>query len=177
MSQIGVTLALSGKRRWASCQNLRSVVRLTCASAGPPVAATTFASRWSPPSSLFDGLGRAATRRTGEEQGTERSEPPRSGQDHRAISVQLARVTSGQSRTSPVAPPGWSAAPAAWIGRIPKLIVRVRFSSPAPQALAQVSMGNPGDLAMPRSQRPVHDQLPVYTWSSVPRTDTYMAPL
>jgi hypothetical protein len=47
--------------------------------------------------------------------------------------VQLVRVTSGQSRTPPVARSGWSVALAVWIGRIPKLIVRVRFSSPAPR--------------------------------------------
>jgi hypothetical protein len=64
-----------------------------------------------------------------------------SAQDSRAISVQLTRVTSGQSRLLAVTRPRWSAAPAAWIGRFPKLIVRVRFSSPAPGASFQVGAG------------------------------------
>jgi hypothetical protein len=66
----------------------------------------------------------------GEEQCTERPEPASSGQDRRAISVQLARVTSGQSRTLPVTRHSWSAAVAAWISQIPKLIVRVRSRHP-----------------------------------------------
>jgi uncharacterized protein (UPF0548 family) len=41
------------------------------------------------------------------------------------IAVQLARVTSGQSRLLPVARSGWSAASSATICPIPKLIVRV----------------------------------------------------
>ena len=61
------------------------------------------------------------------------------GQDRRAISVQLATVPRGQSRVLAVPAPGWSAGLAARIGRIPKLIVRVRFSSPAPGASLQVS--------------------------------------
>ena len=59
------------------------------------------------------------------------------GQDRCAISVQLARVTSGQSRLLPVAQSGWSAASSATICPIPKLIVRVRFPSPAPMCRAQ----------------------------------------
>ncbi len=84
------------------------------------------------------GQGRAATRRTGEEQAPEparaRAAP---GQDHRPINVQLATVTRGQSRTLAVPGHSWSAALAARIGGIPKLIVRVRFSSPAPISSAQ----------------------------------------
>jgi hypothetical protein len=45
---------------------------------------------------------------------------------------------SGQSRVLAVHGPGWLASLTAWIGRIPKLIVRVRFSSPAPSTKAQV---------------------------------------
>jgi hypothetical protein len=48
------------------------------------------------------------------------------------VAVQLATVTRGQSRVLAVPGRGRSAALAVWIGRIPKLIVRVRFSSPAP---------------------------------------------
>ena len=51
--------------------------------------------------------------------------------------MQLATVTSGQSRVLAVPGPGWSAALTARIRRIPKLIVRVRFSSPAPRTKAQ----------------------------------------
>jgi hypothetical protein len=37
----------------------------------------------------------AVTRTTEEEQGTERTEPPRAGEEHHEISVQLTRVRSG----------------------------------------------------------------------------------
>jgi hypothetical protein len=56
----------------------------------------------------------------------------RPGHDHRAISVQLATASKGQSRILTVPGHGWSPPLAAQIGPIPKLIVRVRFSSPAP---------------------------------------------
>ena len=113
-----------------------------------------------PSSSLLDGLGRvcrvqampasagrfasldtAATAKGGQLRGGRgrsraRDSPgrPAPGHDHRAISVQLAPVNQGQSRVLAVHGPGWSATPAGRIGRIPKLIVRVRFSSPAPQS-------------------------------------------
>ena len=57
-----------------------------------------------------------------------REEP---GQDHRAISVQLARVTRGQSRLLLSSTIGRSPARSAVAALFPKLIVRVRFSSPA----------------------------------------------
>ena len=78
---------------------------------------------------------------------------PRLQQDHRAISVQLARVTRGQSRLLAVPGPGWSAALAARIGRIPKLIVRVRFSSPALIVKAQVRALIPGRGPLPFGAR------------------------
>jgi len=55
----------------------------------------------------------------------------------RAINVQLARVACGQSRILRVSPLGWSAASAGMICPIPKLIVRVRFPSPAPARKSQ----------------------------------------
>ena len=51
----------------------------------------------------------------------------------RAISVQLTRVMRGHSRLLTVSEVGCSAALSAAICPIPKLIVRVRFSSPAPE--------------------------------------------
>jgi anti-anti-sigma factor len=51
-------------------------------------------------------------------------------QDPRAISVQLARVTKGQSRLLRVSEVGCSAALSAMIYPIPKLTVRVRFRHP-----------------------------------------------
>jgi hypothetical protein len=42
--------------------------------------------------------GRAAIRKTGRSRARGSQNGPRSGQDHRAIAVQLAKVTSGQSR-------------------------------------------------------------------------------
>jgi len=51
---------------------------------------------------------------------------PRSAEDRRAISVQLARVTRGQSRLLPVLELGWSATSSAVICPIPKLTVRDR---------------------------------------------------
>lgn len=50
----------------------------------------------------------------------------------RAINVQLAKVTSGQSRLLAVPQVSCSAASSAAICPIPKLTVRVRFSSPDP---------------------------------------------
>ena len=96
-------------------------------------------------------------------------------QDHHAISMQLATVTTGQSRVLTVPGPGWSAALAAWIGGIPKLIVRVRFSSPAP--------GLPCRSAPVCAARPVSSrrqllifrairsrgQTPAWSWSGPPR--------
>jgi hypothetical protein len=58
--------------------------------------------------------------------------PPRSAQDHRAISVPLARVMRGQPRSLGTTKGTRSAALAAATAPLPKLIVRVRFSSPAP---------------------------------------------
>ena len=57
---------------------------------------------------------------------------PRSAHDRRAISVPLAGVTRGQPRSLGTARDAWSAPLAAVTVTLPKLIVRVRFSSPAP---------------------------------------------
>ena len=86
----------------------------------------------------FASLDTAATTKAGSYEedgggaGVGRPVPSGSEHDHRAISVQLTPVNQGQSRVLAVHGPGWSAALAARVGRIPKLIVRVRFSSPAP---------------------------------------------
>jgi hypothetical protein len=58
--------------------------------------------------------------------------------ERRAINVQLARVTSGQSRALSVYKVGWSTASSTAICPIPKLIVRVRFPSPAPTPNPQI---------------------------------------
>ena len=60
--------------------------------------------------------------------------------DRRAINVQLARVTSGQPRLLQVPRVAWSAVLPAVICPIPKLIVRVRFPSPAPDLESAVQM-------------------------------------
>ena len=60
--------------------------------------------------------------------------------DRRAISVQLARVMSGHSRLLRATRVGCSAASSAMICPIPKLIVRVRFPSPAPKVKPQVRL-------------------------------------
>ena len=83
------------------------------------------------------GQRQAATRRTGEDQGTGTPNHIRSADDPRAISGPLTRGTRGQSRLPGASQPGWSAPLAAVTARLPKLIVRVRFPSPAPQAKAQ----------------------------------------
>ena len=59
----------------------------------------------------------------------------------RAINVQLARVTRGQPRPLQAARIGRSAARSGVAAPFPKLIVRVRFSSPAPPVPAQVRAG------------------------------------
>jgi len=61
-----------------------------------------------------------------------RPDRPSSGQDLRAISVPLARVTRGQPRLLPAIRLGRSAPLTAVTVPLPKLIVRVRFPSPAP---------------------------------------------
>ena len=68
----------------------------------------------------------------------------RSMQDPRAISGPLARVTKGKSRLPAGTRNGRSAPLAAVIAPLPKLIVRVRFSSPAPQTKGPGQAGNPG---------------------------------
>jgi hypothetical protein len=70
--------------------------------------------------------------------------------DHRAISVQLAPVNQGQSRALAVPGPDWSPALAAGIGRIPKLIVRVRFSSPAPGSIFPAQVAYRRSSLLPR---------------------------
>jgi hypothetical protein len=56
----------------------------------------------------------------------------RSAQNRRAISVPLTRVTRGQPGSLGTTRDAWSAPLAAITAALPKLIVRVRFSSPAP---------------------------------------------
>ena len=56
----------------------------------------------------------------------------RSAQNRRAISVPLTRVTRGQPGSLGTTRDAWSAPLAAVTAALPKLIVRVRFSSPAP---------------------------------------------
>jgi hypothetical protein len=53
-------------------------------------------------------------------------------QDRRAISVQLTTVLDGQRLCSAGSRTGWSGGLSGCIGQLPKLIMRVRFSSPAP---------------------------------------------
>jgi hypothetical protein len=65
----------------------------------------------------------------------------RSVHDRRAISVPLARVTRGQPRPLADTYTRRSAPLAAVIAALPKLIVRVRFSSPAPHVPAQLRAG------------------------------------
>ncbi len=68
---------------------------------------------------------------TGEKQGTKTPNHATSAHDRRAISVPLTRVTKGQPRSLGTARSAWSASLAAVSAALPKLIVRVRFSSPA----------------------------------------------
>jgi hypothetical protein len=79
-----------------------------------------------PSSSLLDGLGRgrgqAATRRTGEEQGTKRPNHAVS----RMIIVPLARVTRGQPRLLGIIRVASSASLTGVTARLPKLIVRIQ---------------------------------------------------
>ena len=128
---------------------------------------------WSPSFSLFDGLGRVrrvkakpadADRfasldtddtakggqlRGGRGRGRARGTVltvlvrRRSTHDHRAISVPLARVKRGQPGSLGTAGDAWSAPLAAVTARLPKLIVRVRFSSPALIVKAQARDGIP----------------------------------
>ena len=67
-------------------------------------------------------------------------------QDRRAISGPLNRVTRGQSRLPGASQPGWSAPLAAVTAALPKLIVRVRFSSPAPRVQARLKV--PGESGL-----------------------------
>jgi len=53
-------------------------------------------------------------------------------QDHRAINVQLATVPDGQSRCPADIRTSWSGRFSGRITKLAKLIVRVRFPSPAP---------------------------------------------
>jgi hypothetical protein len=78
---------------------------------------------------LRGGQGRAGTKRLG-------LRSP--AHDRRAISVPLPRVTRGQPGSLGTARDAWSASLAAVIVTLPKLIVRVRFSSPAPWVPAQL---------------------------------------
>jgi hypothetical protein len=73
--------------------------------------------------------GMAATRRTGEEQGDKTR--PRSRAARRAISGPLTPVIRGRSRSLTAMPRPRSAGAAGRTAQIPKLIVRVRFPSPA----------------------------------------------
>ena len=66
-----------------------------------------------------------------------------SGQDRRAIAVPLTPVTKGLSRSLRDSPPRRSDVIAARMAQIPKLIVRVRFSSPLQPRCVQVSAGVP----------------------------------
>jgi hypothetical protein len=61
-----------------------------------------------------------------------------SGEARRAISVPLTPVTRGLSRSLADTPPRRSGPVAGRMAQIPKLIVRVRFPSPAPVLRAQV---------------------------------------
>jgi len=58
------------------------------------------------------------------------------------MSVPLARRTTGHVRTAPVTPDQTSTAPAASPGTFPKLTVRVRFPSPAPNSHRRAGIGN-----------------------------------
>jgi hypothetical protein len=58
--------------------------------------------------------------------------PRQASHDRWAISGPLARVTRGQSGSPGTARNAWSAPLTAVTAALPKLIVRVRFSSPAP---------------------------------------------
>ena len=71
-------------------------------------------------------------------------------EDPRAISGPLTRVTRGQPRRPEANQPGWSAPLAAVTAALPKLIVRVRFSSPALIVRAQARDGVPS-LGLDRS--------------------------
>jgi hypothetical protein len=62
------------------------------------------------------------------------------GQDHRVINVQLATVPGGQSRCLTGTRTSWSDGFSGRITKFPKLIVRVRFPSPAPITSMQVGM-------------------------------------
>jgi hypothetical protein len=153
---------INGKSRLLTETRTR---RPTCEGSGQAATATIFASRWSS-SSLLDGLGRgrrvkakphavasrAWTRRPRSRVGSYEADGGGAGhepapgpspthrtpaQDRRAISGPLTRVTRGQSRLPGDSHPGWSAPLAALTAALPNLIVRVRFSSPAPRPKAQ----------------------------------------
>ena len=82
-----------------------------------------------------------------DEGGAGHEAPPnqyRSAYDRRAISVPLARVTRGQPGPLGSARDARSAPLAAVTAALPKLIVRVRFSSPALMTKAQAREGVPG---------------------------------
>src|ERR1039458_9699086 len=87
------------------------------------------------------GQGRAATRRTREEQGTKH---PRTSTGPPMIAVPLACLTRGQPGPLGSARDARSAPLAAVTAALPKLIVRVRFSSPALMTKAQAREGVPG---------------------------------
>jgi Insertion element 4 transposase N-terminal len=75
-----------------------------------------------------------------------------SAHDRRAINGPLARATRGQSGSVRTATNAWSASAAPVTVALPKLIVRVRFSSPAPRIQAQVRERVSGlDLVIPGS--------------------------
>ena len=74
----------------------------------------------------------------------------RSAHDRRAISGPLTRATRGQPRSLGTARNARSAPLAAVTAALPKLIVRVRFSSPAPRVQAQLRAGMPS----PRLEHP-----------------------
>ena len=73
--------------------------------------------------------GMTAVEEDGEEQAT--VDRCRSGQDRRAISVPLTPVKTGLSRSLTDSPPRRSGHTEARTTQLPKLIVRVRFPSPA----------------------------------------------
>ena len=90
----------------------------------------------------FASLDTAATpdgwqlsRRTGRSRAT--GDRCRSSRDRRAISVPLTPVTKGLSRSPTGSPPRSSGYLTARMAQIPKLIVRVRFPSPAPTEKSQ----------------------------------------
>jgi hypothetical protein len=157
--RVSVNKGASGDSRSLTVQ---PGVLLTCVAAGPLAAATSFP-RWCPSSSLLDGRGRvrrvkairgrspawtrrprpvrAATRRTGEEQGTREQAalPPGSRRSAHVAGplAALAGVTRGQPGSLGAVRDAWSVPLAAVTVTLPKPIVRVRL---APHDAVEVSV-------------------------------------